>query len=127
MPSNLEIYFVDICRVTHNYSFDIFVHRVLKRESKLSEIRWYIEQDQTHFTTDQRGTLLEFLEHVDSIIQIVQVASSQTTKQFPTSFIQMLLWVYSYWTKHNLLPKDSLPDNKLTLLDAADTWMDDGA
>ena len=127
MPNELESDFIDICRAIHNYSFDIFVHRVLKRESKFSMIRRYIEQDQTHFTAAQRGTLLEFVKHVDSIIQIVRLASAHPTKPLSTKFIKILLWMYSYWTEHNLLPDDSLPDNKLTLLDAADTWMDDGA
>ena len=126
MPKELKNDFLEICRAIHNYSFDIFAHRVLKREHKLSNIRQYIEQDQTRFTLLQRSTLLEFVKHVGSIIRMVRVVSAQTTKQLPTAFVNLLLWVYSYWTEHNLLPKDSLPDNKLTLLDVADTWMDRG-
>ena len=123
MSNELENYFLDICRAIHDYSFDIFAYRVLKRESKLSKIQRYIEEDQTRFSTEQRETLLEFLTHVDSIIQIVRLAIAHPTKPLSTGFIQMLLWMYSYWTEHNLLPDDSLPDNKLTLLDAADTWL----
>ena len=127
MTNELENDFVDICRAIHNYSFDIYAHRVTKREHKLSDIRRYIEHDQTHFTAQQRSTLVAFLQDVDRIIEIV--ARAQTTKQLSTMFIKMLLRVYSYWTEHNLLPKDSgsLPDNKLTLLDAADTWLASGA
>ena len=127
MANELENDFVDICRAIHNYSFDIFAHRVNKREHKLSEIRRYIEHDQTHFTAQQRSTLVAFLQDVDKIIE--NVARAQTTKQLPTVFMKGLLWAYSYWTEHNLLPKDSgsLPDNKLTLLDAADTWLASGA
>jgi hypothetical protein len=96
-----------------------------KREHKLSDIRGYIEQDQTHFTPQRRSTLVKFLKHVDAIIMIVAVA--QTTKQLSTISIKMLLRIYSYWTKHDLLPKDSLADKKVTLLDNADAWLAEGA
>ena len=125
MANELENDFVDICRAIHNYSFDIFAHRVTKRKHRLSDIRRYIEQDQTHFTAQQRSLLVEFLQDVDWIIE--NVASAQTTKQLPTSFIKMLSRVYSYWTRQKLLPKDSLPDSKLTLLDVAGTWLASGA
>lgn len=122
ISNDLENYLLGICRVIHNHSFDIFVHRVLKRSSKVSEIRQHIEQDQTQFTTEQRRTLLQFLKHVDSIIRIVKTASEQST-ELPIAFMKKLLRVYSYWTEHNLIPDDSLPDDKLTLLDAVDTWL----
>ena len=124
-PKELKNDFLEICRAIHNYSFDIFAHRVTKRKHRLSDIRRYIEQDQTHFTAQQRSLLVEFLQDVDWIIE--NVASAQTTKQLPTSFIKMLSRVYSHWTRHKLLPKDSLPDNKLTLLDVAGTWLASGA
>lgn len=50
-----------------------------------------------------------------------------TTEQFPTTFIEVLLGIYSNWTHHGLLYKDSQADDKLTLLDYADTWLTDSA
>ena len=127
MENELENDFVDICRAIHNYSFDIFAHRVAKRKHELSHIRRYIEQDQMHFTAQQRSTLVGFLYHVDSIIK--KVAKAQTKKQLPAVFIKLLLRMYSFWTEQKLLPEDSLPDNlnKFTLLDLADTWLASGA
>jgi hypothetical protein len=118
MSNELKGDFVDICRVIHNYSFDIFAHRVTKREHKLSDIRRYIELDQTDITPQQRPILVEFLEDVDWIIK--NVAKAQSTKQLPTSFIETLLMMYSDWTRLNLLPKDPPVGNKFTLLDIAD-------
>jgi hypothetical protein len=66
-----------------------------------------------------------FLEHVDAII--MKVAQAQTTKQLSSTFIKMLLSIYSYWTNHNILPKDSPADKKLTLLDRTDAWLAEGA
>ncbi|KAF8495875.1 hypothetical protein F5888DRAFT_1907502 [Russula emetica] len=126
ISNELENDFTEICRAIHNYSFDIFAHRVsgvTKREHKLSDIRGYIELDQTHFTPQRRSTLVKFLKHVDAIIMIVAVA--QTTKQLSTISMKMLLSMYSYWTEHDLLPKDSLTYNKVTLLDDADAWLAD--
>ena len=127
MPDELEDDFVDICGVIHNYSFDIFAHRVTKREQKLSQIRRYIELelDLTRFTPQQRSTLLAFLEDVAMIID--EVRAQQTTKQLSTTFIRMLLILYSDWTEHDILPEDSVSDNKFTLLDRADAWLADGA
>ena len=48
IANELENDFIEICRAIHNYSFDIFAHRVTKREHKLSDIRGYLELDQTH-------------------------------------------------------------------------------
>ena len=121
MSNELVDDFVDICRVIHNYSFDIFAHRVTKREHRLSDIRRYIELDQTDLTPRQRSILVEFLEHVDWIIK--NVAKAQSTKQLPTSFIKMLLMMYSDWTRRNLLPKDPPAGNKFTLLDTADALL----
>jgi hypothetical protein len=117
--------FIEICKVIHEYSFNIFTHRVTKREHKLSEIRTYIEEDRTHFTPQQRTTLLAFLEDVDLIIK--SVAQAQTTKKLSTTVIKMLRAMFSYWTKHDLLPKDLQADKKLTLLDNADALLADGA
>jgi hypothetical protein len=117
--------FTEICRAIHNYSFDIFVHRVTKRKDKLSDIRRYIEEDRTHFTPQHRSTLVVFLGHVDAII--TSVAKAQTTKQLSTLFIEMLQGMYSYWTKHGLLPKDPPDGKRLTLLDDADAWLAFGA
>jgi hypothetical protein len=125
ISNELENDFIEICRAIHNYSFDIFAHRVTKREHKLSDIRGYIEQDQTQFTPQHRSTLVAFLDHLDMIVKIV--ANAQTTKQLPTTCIKILLWMYSYWTQHDLLPEDSLTDKKVTLLDRADAWLADGA
>jgi hypothetical protein len=55
------------------------------------------------------------------------VAIAQATKQLPATSIRMLLYMYSYWTNHNLLPKDLSVNNKLTLLDNVDTWLADSA
>jgi len=125
IEESLEVDFIRICRAIHNYSFDIFAHRVTKHKKKLSDIRGYIEQDQTYFTPEQRSTLVKFLGHVVAIITVV--ANAQATKQLPAITIRMLLNVYSYWTDHNLLPKDLFADNKLTLLDKVDTWLAEGA
>jgi hypothetical protein len=121
IANELEDYFIEICKAIHNYSFEIFAHRVSKREHKLSDIREFIEQDRTHFTTEQRSILVNFLEHVHRII--MAVAKAQTTGQLSTTFIKMLLWKYSHWTEHDLLPKDSPADKKVTLLDRADLWL----
>jgi hypothetical protein len=47
--------------------------------------------------------------------------------QFPTSTMEMLQTVYSAWTNDNLLPKDDLAGNALTLLDIADNWLAESA
>jgi hypothetical protein len=101
------------------------VHRVAKHRHWLSDIRGYVEQDRTHFPPQHRSTLVVFLQHVDMII--TDVANAQATKELPAVSIRMLLSIYSYWTEHNFLPKDALADNKVTLLDNADTWLADGA
>jgi hypothetical protein len=124
IANELENDFIEICKVIHDYSFDIFAYRVTKREHKLSDIREYIEQDQTHFTPQHRSTLLVFLKHVRLIN--MKVAQAQTTGSISTSSIKMLLSIYSYWTDHNLL-NDSLDNKKLTLLDYADAWLAEGA
>jgi hypothetical protein len=111
--------FIEICQAIHNYSFDVFAHRVLKRERDLPKIRELIEHS-THFTTEQRSTLVEFLDDVHKIITIVK---RHTPGQLPNLFIRMLLTMYSSWTKHDLLAKDSLADKKVKLLDRADVWL----
>jgi hypothetical protein len=115
-----------ICEAIHNYSFRIFAYRVNKRLSKLSAIRGHIEEDRGEFTPQQRSVLMKFLRHVEAIIEIV--TNAQATEHLSTIEIQTLIKIYSYWTKHNLLPKDSLADDKLkvTLLDNADAWLAEG-
>ena len=125
IPQSLEIDFIAICRAIHNYSFDIFVYRVNKRKDKLSKIRGYIEQDQTHFSSHDRSMLLVFLQQVEIIV--TDVSDAQATKQLSTTNIQILLSIYSYWTENNILPKDALAKNKVTLLDNVGTWLAEGA
>ncbi len=120
IAGELESNYVEICQAIHHYSFDVFRYRVTKRKHKLSEIRGYIEQDREDFSDQQREMLLTFLSHVD---RIITMTTTKTTDQFPTTHIKVLLSVYSYWTHHGLLPKDPPADNKLTLLDRADTWL----
>jgi hypothetical protein len=125
ITKELDANFIEICRAIHNYSFDIFAHRVTKHKHKLSDIWRYIEQDLTHFTPWQRSTLVDFLRHVDGIIKTI--ANAQASKQLSTISNRMLLLICSYWTKHKFLPKDAPADNTFPLLDAADTWLADGA
>jgi hypothetical protein len=121
IANELEDSCIEICRAIHNYSYETFLYRVNKRKDMLSEIQKYIEQDQTNYFSDQqRGMLLTFLYHVDTIITMT---TTMTTEQFPTAFIKMLLVMYSYWTHHELLPKDPPADNNVTLLDHADKWL----
>ena len=125
IANELQKDFIEICKAIHNYSFDTFAHRVSKREHKLPGIRGFIEQDRTHFTTEERSTLANFLEGVDWVI--MEVANAQTTRQLSTNFIRRLLMIYLYWTKHDLLPEDSLADKKVKLLDHADAWLAESA
>jgi hypothetical protein len=66
--------------------------------------------------------LLRFLDDVDRILTATTTVT-MTTEQFSTTYIKLLLGTYTYWTHHGLLPKGSPADNKLTLLDRADTWL----
>ena len=126
MGKELEDELVKICGAILNYSYDIFNYRVNKRKHKLSQIREYIEQGSAHFLSQRHSTLVEFLEHVDAIINIV--ADSQATKQLPDVDIRMLLNIYSYWMNHNFLTDDPLANNKpSTLLDEVDAWLAEGA
>ena len=117
--------FIEICKAIHNYSFDIFAHRVTKHEDKLSDIQGYIEQDRTELWPPQRYFFAEFFRHVDTIIKAVHEA--QATKNIRTIDIQELLNIYSYWTnpEHEFIPKDRLADESdtRTLLDVADGWL----
>jgi hypothetical protein len=125
IANEIENDFIEICKVIHDYSFDIFAHRVTKHEHELSDIRRYIKQDRAHFRPQQRATLMEFLEDVDMII--TSVVKLKTTKQLPTDFIKILQAFYSYWTSHDLLSEDSLDGKKVTLLDDADAWLAESA
>src|SRR5258708_18150345 len=118
IAGELESNYVEICQAIHNYSFDVFRYRITKREHKLSEIRGYIKQDRDDFTDQRRETLLTFLYHVDRIITMTK---TMTTEQFPTTYIDVLLGMYLYWTQNGLLHKDQPANNNLTLLDSADT------
>jgi hypothetical protein len=109
IAKELEDQLVEICRAIHNYSYDIFEYRVNKRKLKLSEIRGYIEQGPTPFTSQQHSTLMGFLWHVDSIVKIV--TNARDTKQLSYNFIKNLLSVYSYWVNHNLLLKGEFVEN----------------
>jgi hypothetical protein len=124
IADELESNHIEICQAIHNYSFDVFYYRVTKRAHKLSEIQKYIEQDRQNFSDRQREMLLRFLYHVD---QIITMTTKMTTEQFSTPYIKMLLGMYSYWTHNGLLPKDPSADNKLILLDLADTWLAESA
>jgi OTT_1508-like deaminase len=46
---------------------------------------------------------------VEAIIKAV--ANAQATKQLSTTRIRMLLHMYLYWTKQNILPEDGVADN----------------
>jgi hypothetical protein len=77
-------------------------------------MRSILLQDRTHFTPQDRSTVVEFLEDVDLIITSVE--DVQTTKQLPTTYIGMLRGMYLYWTKFDLLPEDLLDGKKTTVL-----------
>jgi len=75
---------IKISRAAHSYSFDIFVYRVAKRDHyKLLDIRRCIEQDQEHFNSQDRSTLVAFLGHVELIV--MTVPNAQATKNLPQS------------------------------------------
>jgi hypothetical protein len=121
ISKSLEAHLIEICRVIHNYSFDLFAHRATKHKDKLSEIQGYSEQDQTHFQLQDRSKLAVFFRHVDGIF--LAVANAQTKKQLTPTSIQLILTIYSYWTKINFLPKLLDADDKLTFLDNVDVWL----
>jgi len=125
ITGDLKNKLIEFSCAIHNYSFNIFAYRVAKCKDKLSEIRGYIEQDETYFTDDQRSTLLRFLRYVASIIEFV--AKEETTKQLPNDLMRLLLDTYSYWMGHNLLPEDLESHNMSTLLNLADIWLAKGA
>jgi hypothetical protein len=118
---DLQNNLIDLCTGIHNYSFNKFTYHVTKRKGGLAKILGYIKEDGAPFEGKGRSLLQEFLLDVDGIIALVTQA--QTTKQLHTSFIRMLLNIYSYWTKHGLLPKDLQADHKLTLLERTDNWL----
>ena len=120
-----ELLFVSMC---WNYSFEIFAYRIAKRKSCLLEIRRYIELDkhhEKHFTPQERSELMEFFGHVDKIIECADAA--QATKNLDTDFIRALINAYSYWKMQNLLPKNPLAEDRPTLLNKVDAWIDGSA
>src|SRR5216683_5643026 len=125
MPNTLKEDFIEICAVIHNYSFNIFKSRVNKRKKNLLEIRNHIEQDEGFFKPEQHSTLLKFLSCVANIMRAI--TDAEHMNQFPTSTMKMLQTVYSEWTNDNILPKDDLAGNTLTLLDIADNWLAESA
>ena len=125
ITEDLESNLIEVGRAIHKNAFDVFAHRVNKREHKISDIREYIERKPERFTVEQHPILMEFLQRVDMIIETV--ASAQTTKDLSAEDIQMISSSYLYWTEHDLLPKDALTDKKLTVLDHADASLAEGA
>ncbi len=125
MPDSLEDHFIEICAVIHKYSFKIFKSRVNKRKKNILNIRNLIQQDEGFFEPEQRSTLLKFLRHVANITRAV--TDAEHMDPIPTSTMKMLKTVYSAWTYDNLLPKDDLAGNTLTLLDRADNWLAESA
>jgi hypothetical protein len=55
------------------------------------------------------------------------VDTAQHTKQFDDTSIQLILNIYAYWTKQNLLPNLLVDDDRPTLLDHVDTWLAESA
>ena len=124
IPKELQDDLIEICRAIHNYSFNIFAHCVNKCKHKLSDIRGYIEQEWERFLLENHAILVVFLQHVDLITKAV--ANAQTTKQLSKRQIKLILYIFWYWTNHNLLPKDTLSHNKVTLLEKVDALLADG-
>ena len=87
-----------LCGAIHNCSFDIF--RASRREARgeaFGHSGGYIERDQTGFAPEQRSTLVDFIQDVDTIIKVV--AKARATKQLPATKVRMPLLIYSSWTK----------------------------
>jgi len=124
--SEFENDYMEICRVIHNYSFDIFYYRVTKREGRLSDIRQYIERNPEDLMTGQHQALLVFrkplLLFLDAVGRIIKLTKAKATKPLSVGFMKILVRFYLYWTHNGLLPKDSA-DNQITLLDYADAWL----
>jgi hypothetical protein len=55
------------------------------------------------------------------------VTDAEHMGHLPISTTRMLHTIHLVWTNHNLLPKDDLADNMLTLLDIADNWLAESA
>jgi len=121
ITDDLKTDLLEISRAIHNYSFGIFAHRVGKRWKEISNVRKLIEEEPEAFTPIQHSILLEFLQQVEMIFGIVSQAWA--TKQLSILQIQLLLGVYSFWTKNGLLPEDALADDTVTLLDAVDGFL----
>jgi hypothetical protein len=126
IADSLQFRLLDLCKVIHDYSFDVFAYRVNKRKKRLSEIQGYIEHDQTeHFGSQDRSKLAMFFRNVNTII--LAVAKAQATKKLTDTSMRLILGIYSYWTEHNLLPDLSVAGDKLTLLDHVDMWLAESA
>jgi hypothetical protein len=125
ITGELENHLTEICKAIHNFSFDVFTHRVTKHKDNLSDIREYIEKDQMYLTFPERHTLAVFLADVDKVIEIATF--SQPAKRLSTANIQALLCLYSCWTNENFLPEDGPVDNKCTFLDYMDTRLAESA
>ena len=61
ITEDLENNLIKICRVVHNYSFDIFAHRVAKRMRMLLDIRGYIGKERERFPPRDHAVLMVFL------------------------------------------------------------------
>ncbi|KAI0276905.1 hypothetical protein BGY98DRAFT_1097818 [Russula aff. rugulosa BPL654] len=119
IANSLETYFIEICGAIHNYSFDIFAHRLTKHKHKLSDIRGYIEQDRTRFDSKrvQLRTILGLeVGGVPSACRHDCHGRRQRADHETTSFHHHYTNTSKHLlvlTKHNL-PKDMFSDNKVT-------------
>ena len=120
-PAEMKKEYIKICEAIHSYSFNIFEYHVNKHKEMVSKIQEYIEQDQMVFLPQEQEALVDFLHHVTTIIKVV--AEAYNTRQLSPKAIQMLIDIYLYWKKHNLLLKDKSANNTSTLLNRADKWL----
>jgi hypothetical protein len=122
---SLKEYLVDLCKVIHDYSFDVFAYRVNKRKASLSVIRGHIKQDPTaRFGYEDHSKLIVFFQNLEAIIKAVDDA--RATKQFSRRSIDLIQESYLYWTYRNLLPNILDAGDKPTLLDDVDKFLADG-
>ena len=112
IASSLENDFIVFCGAIHHNSFDIFAHHVTKHENWHSDIRGYIEQDQTDvFSAQEPSMLMKFLRHVGTIINTVTKAKAK--KQLPPNIYKCFYacmhtgWIITFFLK-TLLPTITL-------------------